>query len=110
MLRSGRYAQFYADMLNVDATVRQITSLSMNAFDYYMLHFALHGMHPLHLMHPAAMDVHNEKRKTLYIYLAADYMCSFLPSHPDAVVMPSNVACGSSKMSSVMQPIQPSIQ
>lgn len=95
MLYTGRYAPFYADTLNIDPAVRQITSLSLNAFDYFMLHFALHGLQPLHLLHPAAMDVHNEKRKTLYIYLVADYMCTFLPSHPDAVVLPSNVGDGS---------------
>lgn len=94
MLYTGRYAPFYADMLNIDPAVRQITSLSLNAFDYFILHFALHGLQPLHLLHPAAMDVHNEKRKTLYIYLVADYMCTFLPSHPDAVVLPSNVGDG----------------
>lgn len=109
MFYSGRYAPFYADMVSVDPHVRQIASLSMNAFDYYMLHFALHGMQPLHLMHPLAMDVHNEKRKTVYVFLVADYMCSFLPSHPEAVVLPSNVS-GTAKLSGVLQPIQPSVQ
>lgn len=106
MLYTGRYSQFYAEMVNVDPMVRRITSLSLNAFDYFMLHFALHGMEPLHRIHPAALVVHNEKSDTMYVCLSADYLCSFLPSHPDTVVMPNNI-CGTIKMTSVMAPIQP---
>lgn len=104
MLYTGRYSQFYADMINIDPNRRQIVSLSLNAFDYFILHFVLYGMIPLHRMHPAALAVHNEKWKTIYFFLTADYVCSFLPSHPEAIVLPS--ICGSVKMATVM-PIQP---
>lgn len=106
MLYTGRYSQFYVDLINVDPTVRQITSLSLNAFDYFMLHFALHGLYPLHRTHPAALDVHNEKADTVYVCLCAEYMCSFLLSEPNAIVIPNNI-CGTVKIASVMAPIQP---
>ena len=92
-------------MINIDLGRRQISSLSLNAFDYYILHFVLHGMVPLHEMHPGALAVHNENWNTVYFCLTADYLCCFLPSQPDSVVLPSNI-CGSVKASTAM-PIQP---
>lgn len=98
-------SQFYSEMITIDLRHRQITSLSLNAFDYYILHFTLHGMIPLHQMYPSALAVHNEKWKTIYFFLTADYLCSFLPCSPDAIVMPSNIGV-TMKMPTAL-PIQP---
>lgn len=88
MLLSGRHPVFYNEMLSVDPFRR---TLSLNAFDYFILHFVIHGLAPLHKMHPAALNIHTEKWKTIYFFLTADYLCSFLPSHHDSVVMPTNI-------------------
>lgn len=93
MLNSGRFSVFYSDIVNVDPCRRQVTALHLNSFDYFMFHFVIHGMLPLHKMFPAALTVHNDHLKTAYYYLAADYLCSFLPSDPNATVMPANVFC-----------------
>ncbi|KAI8129032.1 Sphingomyelin phosphodiesterase 4 [Lucilia cuprina] len=108
LLQSGQYNMFYADLINVDPLRRQIASLSLNAFDYYILHFVIHATYPLHKMYPAALQVHNERMKTVYFFLTAEYLCNFLPSRPDAMVMPSNI-CTSVKAPQPMpvQQLQP---
>ncbi|EDS26945.1 conserved hypothetical protein [Culex quinquefasciatus] len=108
MLESGRYSAFYSDIINIDPFRRQIVSLSLNAFDYYLFHFALHGTVPLQRLYPGAVPLGNEKAKTLHLILTAEYLCTFLPSHPDSVVLPQMVS-GTIKVSSpaaipVMQP------
>uniref|UniRef100_A0A1Q3F087 Putative sphingomyelin phosphodiesterase 4-like isoform x1 n=1 Tax=Culex tarsalis TaxID=7177 RepID=A0A1Q3F087_CULTA len=108
MLESGRYSAFYSDIVNIDPFRRQIVSLSLNAFDYFLFHFALHGTVPLQRLYPGAVPLGNEKAKTLHLILTAEYLCTFLPSHPDSVVLPQMV-CGTIKVSSpaaipVMQP------
>jgi len=70
-----------------------------------MFHFAIHGTLPFHKMYPAALSINNEKWKSVYLLLTADYVCSFMPSHPDAVVIPRNI-CGSVKTSPTIS-IQP---
>lgn len=105
MLHSGRFSVFYSDILNIDPYQRLVTSLQLNAFDYFILHFVAYGMVPLHKRHPGALAVHNDHLKTAYFYLTADYLCSFLPSDPDTAVMPANVYC-SIKLASAM-PVQP---
>lgn len=106
MLNSGRFSVFYSDILSVDPIRRQVTSFHLNAFDYYIFHFAVHGMLPLHKMFPAALTVHNDLLKTTYYYLTADYLCTFLPSDPNATVMPANVFC-SIKSAALMPSISP---
>lgn len=108
MLQNGQYSMFYADLLNIDPFRRSVTSLSLNAFDYFILNFVIHGTVPLHKMFPAALNVHNERSKTAYFYLTADYLCAFMPSNPDAIVMPTNI-CGTVKVAQPMpvQPLQP---
>lgn len=108
MLESGRYPNFYSDIINFDPFRRQISSLSLNAFDYFMINFAIHGTIPLHKRYPAALTVQNERLKSLYLFLTADYLCLFLPSNPDSIVMPQ--ICGSVKTTNMIpvQPVQPS--
>lgn len=105
MLNNGRYSVFYSDILNIDPYRRQVASLQLNAFDYFMLHFALHGMLPLHKQYPAALTVHNDHLKTVYYFLTADYLCTFLPTDPNTVVLPSNVFC--SVKTAAMVPMSP---
>ncbi|EAT45847.1 AAEL002910-PA [Aedes aegypti] len=92
VIESGRYSAFYSDIINIDPFRRQVVSLSLNAFDYFMFHFALHGTVPLQLLHPTALTLGNEKAKTLYLILTAEYLCTFLPSHPDSIVLPQIVS------------------
>lgn len=108
MLNNGRYPIFYADILNIDPYRRQIASLQLNAFDYFILHFVLHGMSPLHKQIPAALTVHNDHLKTVYYFLTADYLCTFLPTDPNAEVQPSNVYCSIKSTAPVpLSPIVP---
>lgn len=93
MLNSGRFSVFYSDIVSVDPCRRQVTSLHLNAFDYFIFHFTLHGMIPLHKMYPAALTVHNDLLKTVFYFLTADYLCTFLPTDPNTAVMPANVFC-----------------
>lgn len=108
MLNNGRYPIFYADLLNIDPYRRQIASLQLNAFDYFILHFVLHGMSPLHKQIPAALTVHNDHLKTVYYFLTADYLCTFLPTDPNTEVQPLNVYCSIKSAAPVpMSPIVP---
>lgn len=108
MLNNGRYSVFYSDILNIDPYRRQIASLQLNAFDYFILHFTLHGMSPLHKQFPAALTVHNDHLKTVYYFLTADYLCTFLPTDPNTEVQPSNVYCSIKSAAPVpMSPIVP---
>lgn len=108
MLNNGRYSVFYSDILNIDPYRRQVASLQLNAFDYFILHFALHGMSPLHKQFPAALTVHNDHLKTVYYFLTADFLCTFLPTDPNTEVQPSNVYCSVKSAAPVpMSPIVP---
>uniref|UniRef100_A0A1B0CLM3 Sphingomyelin phosphodiesterase 4 n=2 Tax=Lutzomyia longipalpis TaxID=7200 RepID=A0A1B0CLM3_LUTLO len=109
MLESGRYPLYYGDAINVDHFNRHVNSLSFNAFDYYILHFALHALVPVHKMCPMAHRVHTEKWKTVYFLLAADYLCTFLPKDPNEIILPQNIG-GSIKVAQSIQisPIKPS--
>lgn len=108
MLNNGRYAIFYSDILNIDPYRRQVSSLQLNAFDYFILHFVLHGMSPLHKQFPAALTVHNDHLKTVYYFLTADFLCTFLPTDPNAEVQPSNVYCSVKSAAPIpMSPIVP---
>lgn len=106
MIQSGQYSLFYADLVNIDPFRRQVTSLLLNAFDYYMLHYVIHATFSLHKMYPAALQVHNERMKTVYFFLTAEYLCTFLPGNPDAIVFPTNI-CTSVKAPQPLQPVQP---
>lgn len=91
MLQSGRYSLYYSDLIRVNPMSRQVTHISLNAFDYYMLHFAIHGTINLHKIYPAIANVHAEKLTTAYFSLTAEYITWFLPSNPETVVMPPNI-------------------
>ncbi|ALC47309.1 CG6962 [Drosophila busckii] len=88
MLQAG--PMFYADLINIDILKHQITTLSLNAFDFYIFHFALYALQPLHTINPIAMQIHNERSKTIYQLLSAEYLENFLPFSPDARIEPVN--------------------
>ncbi|XP_059620057.1 sphingomyelin phosphodiesterase 4 isoform X2 [Phlebotomus argentipes] len=108
MLESGRYPLFYSDIVNVDHFSRQVTSVSFNAFGFYMLHFALHGLIPMHKICPAAQRVHTENWKSVFFFLTADYLCTFLPKDPNEPVLPQNIS-GNIKVAQTIQisPVKP---
>ncbi|KAG5684621.1 hypothetical protein PVAND_013844 [Polypedilum vanderplanki] len=86
MLESGRVDGFYTKLISTEHF--QPKMLSLNAFDYFILHFAIHGVKNLHKISPAAMAVNNENTMTVYFSLAADYLCNFLPNDPNSIVYP----------------------
>ncbi|EDV92548.1 sphingomyelin phosphodiesterase 4 isoform X1 [Drosophila grimshawi] len=102
MLQAG--PMFYADLINIDPLKHQVSTLSLNAFDFYIFHFALYALQPLHTINPIAMQIHNERTKTIYQYLATEYLDNFLPQYPDASIEPSNFS------SSVKAPQQMPVQ
>lgn len=108
MLQTGQYSMFYSDLLSIDPFRRCVTALTLNAFDYFILNFAIHGTFPLHKRYAAALQVHNERMKTVYFFLSAQYLCTFLPGSPDQIVMPTNI-CATVKAPQPMpvQPLQP---
>lgn len=108
MLESGRYSSFYSDIITIDPFRRQIVSLSLNAFDYYFIHFVTHGTLPLHKMYSQAMQVNSDKSRTVYFFLTADYLCTFLPSNPESIVQPQNIggAFKSMAVTPVPQPMR----
>lgn len=91
MLESGRYSLYYSDLIRVNPLSRQVTHISLNAFDYYMLHFAIYGTSNLHKTYPGVANVHAEKLTTSYFSLTAEYITWFLPANPEAPVLPLNV-------------------
>ncbi|BFF89069.1 sphingomyelin phosphodiesterase 4 [Drosophila madeirensis] len=89
MLQTGQSPLFYTDLLNIDPQTHQLVSLSLNSFDFYMVHFVLHGLQPLHSIDPVAMQIHNTRSKTVYLLLVSEYLNNFLPLFPDARIEPS---------------------
>ncbi|XP_017144069.1 sphingomyelin phosphodiesterase 4 [Drosophila miranda] len=94
MLQTGQSPMFYSDLLNIDPEKHQVSTLSLNSFDFYMLHFVLHGLQPLHSIDPIAMQIHNTRSKTVYLMLVSEYLNNFLPLTPDARIEPSYFSGG----------------
>jgi sphingomyelin phosphodiesterase 4 len=60
----------------------------LDAFEFFILNFAIHGTKNLHKISPAAMNVNNENTMTVYFNLVADYLCNFLPGDPNQIIFP----------------------
>jgi sphingomyelin phosphodiesterase 4 len=86
MLEGARIDGFYTKLISTDHF--QPKMLSLNAFDFFILHFVAHGTKNLHKISAAAMTVNNENTMTVYFNLVADYLCNFLPNDPNSVVYP----------------------
>ncbi|VVC87375.1 unnamed protein product [Leptidea sinapis] len=80
--RGGRCPQFYSDMLIIDPNTINVVALSLNPFDYYIFHFALHLTN--NTWNKSTWDIWN----SAYFALACDYLTHFLPSDPNACVLP----------------------
>jgi sphingomyelin phosphodiesterase 4 len=79
-----------------------------DAFDYFILQFAIHGTRNLHKTSPAAMAVNNENTMTVYFNLVADFLCNFLPNDPSSVVYPQiDLSPLKSSSSTVQMPMTP---
>ncbi|KAH8414053.1 hypothetical protein KR222_003373, partial [Zaprionus bogoriensis] len=94
MLQAG--PMFYADLINIDPLKHQVSTLSLNSFDFYVFHFALYALQPLHTINPIAMQIHNERSNSIYYLLATEYLDNFLPRSPDDCIQPVNF-CSSVK-------------
>ncbi|CAB3224615.1 unnamed protein product [Arctia plantaginis] len=81
-LERGRCPQFYADMLTTDSQSLNVVALALNPFDYYILNFALH------LVNNNQNKTTWENWNSVYFTLACDYLMHFLPSDPNATVLP----------------------
>ncbi|XP_017083915.1 sphingomyelin phosphodiesterase 4 [Drosophila eugracilis] len=94
LLQSGQNPRFYAELINIDTMMRQVTTLSLNAFDFYIIHFVLYALQPLHSINPIAMQIHNVRSKTVYLKLVSEYLNNFLPLMPDARIEPVHFSGG----------------
>ncbi|KAH8294746.1 hypothetical protein KR018_002396, partial [Drosophila ironensis] len=94
MMGAGTNPMFYADLINVDPMGKHLGTLSLNAFDFYVIHFVLYAMKPLHSINPIAMQINNVRAKTVYSKLVSEYLSNFLPLYPDARIEPMNISSG----------------
>lgn len=67
-----------------------------------MFHFVIHGQKNFHKFSPAALMINNENLKTVYFCLVADYLCNFLPSDPNSMILPQIDCSPFKSMSSAM--------
>ncbi|XP_050099737.1 sphingomyelin phosphodiesterase 4 isoform X2 [Anopheles aquasalis] len=57
--------------------------LHLNAFQYFMFHFALYGLtSQKNIYPPTGRETSDRKTETLYLALAAEYFCTYLPRAP----------------------------
>ncbi|XP_017105027.2 sphingomyelin phosphodiesterase 4 [Drosophila bipectinata] len=94
MLQAGQNPMFYGDLINMDPLRNQLGTLSLNAFDFYIIHFVLYALQPLHSINPIAMQIHNVRSKTVYLKLVSEYLNNYLPLFPDARIEPVHFSSG----------------
>ncbi|KAJ8917730.1 hypothetical protein NQ315_005179 [Exocentrus adspersus] len=75
---------FYSELIRVNPQTKQIMSLLLNPFDYYMFHFAYHLINPWQQRAGSAVTSWN----TVYYVLCCDYIIYFLPTDPTVAVLP----------------------
>uniref|UniRef100_A0A6P7GG23 Sphingomyelin phosphodiesterase 4 n=1 Tax=Diabrotica virgifera virgifera TaxID=50390 RepID=A0A6P7GG23_DIAVI len=81
-LENSQGHPFYSDLLHVNGQTKQIVSLMLNAFDYYIFHFAYH------LINPWQQRAGSSCWNTVYYVLCCDYILHFLPTDPGTPVLP----------------------
>ncbi|XP_072391535.1 sphingomyelin phosphodiesterase 4 [Diabrotica undecimpunctata] len=81
-LENSQGHPFYSDLLHVNVQTKQIVSLMLNAFDYYIFHFAYH------LINPWQQRAGSSCWNTVYYVLCCDYILHFLPTDPGTSVLP----------------------
>ncbi|XP_018579891.1 sphingomyelin phosphodiesterase 4 [Anoplophora glabripennis] len=75
---------FYSELIHVNPQTKQIMSLLLNPFDYYIFHFAYHLINPWQQRAGSAVTSWN----TVYYILCCDYIIHFLPTDPTATILP----------------------
>lgn len=75
---------FYSELIHINIQTKQIMSLMLNSFDYYMFHFAYHLINPWQQRAGSAVTSWN----TVYYVLCCDYIVHFLPTDPAVTVLP----------------------
>ncbi|KAG5872702.1 hypothetical protein JTB14_008796 [Gonioctena quinquepunctata] len=75
---------FYSELSHVNPQTKQVMSILLNSFDYYMFHFAYHLINPW--QQRAGSNVMSWN--TVYYILCCDYIIHFLPTEPGATVLP----------------------
>ncbi|XP_035784004.1 sphingomyelin phosphodiesterase 4-like [Anopheles albimanus] len=81
ILTSDTPPAFYQNLLaGMDITC---FSLKLNAFQYFMFKFALYGLiSHKNIYPPMGRETIDRKTETLYLALAAEYLCTYLPRAP----------------------------
>ncbi|KAH8267033.1 hypothetical protein KR018_001909 [Drosophila ironensis] len=92
MLRTRTDSMFYAAIIDVDRVGNHLGTLSLNAFDFYVIHFVLHAIKQLHHMNPIAMEIHKVHATTVYQELVSEYLSNFLPLYPDSRIEPMDIS------------------
>ncbi|KAH8274422.1 hypothetical protein KR018_010105, partial [Drosophila ironensis] len=110
MLGTGTNPVFYVDIINVDRMGNHLGTLSLNAFDFYVIHFVLHAMKPLHYINTIAMEIHNLQAMTVYQELVSDYLSNFLPLYPDSRIEPMDISGVKAPQPVPSQTVQPQRQ
>ncbi|KRT82729.1 hypothetical protein AMK59_3136, partial [Oryctes borbonicus] len=85
MLESSHVHPFYVDLIPVNSQNKQITSLLLNPFDYYMFHFAYYLINPFHQRSGLTLQ---SSWSTVYYILCCDYVLHFLPTTVGALILP----------------------
>ncbi|KAJ8938884.1 hypothetical protein NQ318_016088 [Aromia moschata] len=75
---------FYSELVHINPQTKQIISLLLNPFDYYMFHFAYHLINPWQQRVGSTVTSWN----TVYYSLCCDYIIHFLPTDPTTQVLP----------------------
>ncbi|GJQ83344.1 hypothetical protein Trydic_g18129 [Trypoxylus dichotomus] len=85
MLESSHIHPFYVDLIPINPQNKQITSLLLNPFDYYMFHFAYYLINPFHQRSGLTLQ---SSWSTVYYILSCDYILHFLPTTVGAIILP----------------------
>ncbi|CAH0555499.1 unnamed protein product [Brassicogethes aeneus] len=84
-LENSQNHPFYSDLIHINPQTKQVMSLLLNPFDYYMFHFAYHLINPWHQRSGSTVRSWN----TIYYVLCCDYILYFLPTDPNATILPN---------------------
>nr|XP_022912671.1 sphingomyelin phosphodiesterase 4 [Onthophagus taurus] len=88
LLDAGSVHPFYSDLVHVSPQNKQIVSLLLNPFDYYMFHFAYHLINPWHQRNDLPLG---STWNSVYYILCCDYVLHFFPTQPIQVQPPVGI-------------------
>ncbi|XP_017772649.1 PREDICTED: sphingomyelin phosphodiesterase 4 isoform X2 [Nicrophorus vespilloides] len=84
MLDSSNIHPFYQEILQYNNQTKQITSLLLNPFDYYMFHFAYHLINPCQ-----QRTTCDDQWDSVYYNLSVEYLSHFFPIDLNQQITPS---------------------